>query len=902
MRDWTRYVRERLPLDGLAPERAERIVRELAAQLTDFYTDARARGLTDADADAYATRQIPDWARLAEDVVLAERPRARPRVDWLIDRAAESPRPTTAGRLRLTLAYVLRDAHHAVRQLGRTPAFSVVAILTIALGVGATSAVFSAVHGVLLRPLPYHDPDALVRVHEVVPEYGRFGVAPATFLDWRGQNRVFARLAAYVTLTDALTGGGEAERVPSALVSWDIFQLLGMRPALGATFVAAHDDVPDGAPVIVISHGLWQRRFGGDPDIVGRTVAVGGRPVTVLGVMPADFYFPYRETELWRPLGIDPADASRGAHYLAVIGRLRAGVTLDQADTEMKAIAARLARQYPEFSARESADAVALHEEVVGSSRRMLLTLFAAVSIVLLIACANVANLLLVRASVRQKDIAIRSALGAGRYRLLAQMLTESVVLAFAGGALGLLVAYAAVTPLPSLGSVGLPRVADIRVDTSVLLFTLAASLVTGLLFGLAPAWHGSAARLSGVLRDAGRWSSGGSGRWVRNGLLVVQVALSIVLVVSAALLVRSFERLTRVNPGFRPTDVLAFEVAVPPTRYPEDANRADFFQGLLERLSHESGVKVAGMIQTLPLRGSYSLSFQVTRRAPLAAAEQPTASHRVVSPGYFSAVGIPLIRGRLLTDADTSTSRLVALVDEAFVRRHFPNEDPIGQSLDIGNGVDGTYEIVGIVGDVRHHGLDASPAPTMYVPHAQDVFSSMWMVVRTDGDPAAFAARVRDVLRDIDAEVPASSLAPLSTIVGESVASERFVMLLLAVFAVVALTLSAIGVYGNIAYSVSQRTREIGVRLALGATRGDVLRLVVAGGLKLVAVGVGLGLASAVALAGFLEALLFEVAPLDPASYAVTIVLLLTVAVAACYLPARRAARLDPIVALQNE
>jgi putative ABC transport system permease protein len=892
MRDWTSYVRERLVLDRLSPERAERIVRELAAQLAEFQADALARGLSDEDADGYARSQVPDWSSLADDVTRADRRHRRNPVSF----------PNPRNRVSFHATQILRDGRYAVRQLVRTPLFTTAAVLTIALGVGATSAVFSVVSGVLLRPLPFQEPGALVRVYEMTPQFGRFFVAPATFLDWRAQNGVFDRLIAYfASQSDTLTGGGDPERIESAAVSWDTFQLLGVAPALGAGFIADHDR-EDGPAVMLLSHGLWQRRFGGDPAIVGRTVSVSGNEVTVLGVMPADFRFPEPTTEIWRPLGIDPSDASRGAHFLRVIGRLKAGVTVERADVEMKTIADRLARQYPENSANESADVVGLHESIVGSVKEMLLTLFIAVGVVLLIACVNVANLLLVRASVRQREIAIRSALGAGRRRLAVQMLSESLVLAGAGGVLGLLLAYLALAPLQSLSAGSIPRVADIRIDGRVALFTLTASLLTGLLFGLAPAWHASATRLSGILKDAGRWSSGSAGRWVRSGLLVVEVAMSIVLLVGATLLLRSFDRLANVDPGFRSENVLAFQAATPRSRYPEEANRAAFFGTLLERLALQPGVKAAGMVQSLPLRGSYSLSFQVMGRPVARESDQPSASHRVVSPGYFSAMAVPLKRGRLFTEQDTATSRLVAVIDESFGRRHFPDEDPIGRGIDIGNGVDVPYEIVGIVGDVIYGTLEAAPTPTMYVPHKQDVFSTMWIVVRTDRHPEAFAGTVKQVLRGIDDQVPAFSITPLTAVVRESIAPQRFAMLLVAVFGGVALLLTAVGLYGVVAYSTSQRTREIGVRLAMGATGGDVLRLVVGGGVKLAAIGIVIGLAAAAALSRFVEAMLFEVEPSDPASYAMTALLLLAVAVAACYVPARRAARVDPLVALHTE
>ena len=800
------------------------------------------------------------------------------------------------------LSHSLRDARYAVRQLWKAPGFAIVATLTIALGIGATSAMFSVINGVLLRPLPYGDPGGLVRVHEIIPQYGRFSVAPANFLDWRQQTTIFERIAAYTNASATFTGGDTPERVQGASVSWDIFELLRVAPALGSGFTAAQD-VPGANGVIVISHGMWQQRFGSDPSVVGRTIPFSGVPVTVLGVMPAGFYFPARTTEFWQPIAINPANAGRGGHFLGVIARTKPGVSVETAAAEMRTIAERLARQYPDTNTGESAEVVALHEQVVGAIRPALMTLFAAVGVVVLIACANVANLLLVRASVREKEVAIRAALGAARGRLVLQMLVESLVLAIAGGALGVLLAYLAIPSIQTLGANSIPRVADVTIDGRVLAFAAAAAILTGLLFGLVPAWQASRAGAGLVLKEGGRSSSTSGGRWVRSGLLVAEVALSIVLLVGATLLLRSFSRLTNVNPGFRPERVLAFQVSLPQSSYTEDGNRIAFFDTLLERLDALPGVAGAGMVQTLPMRGGYVLSFDVQGRPPAKPGEEPSANHRVVSPGYFSTLGIPLRRGRLFDGRDAEKSRMVAVVDEAFVTRHFPNEDPIGRGLDIGNGSDGFYEIVGVVGNVHHDGLDASPDPTMYVPFKQDVFSSMWVLAAADrGDPAQLSAAVRQAVREIDRTLPAYSINPLATIVSDSVAARRFSMLLLVLFAGVALFLAAVGLYGVVSYTVRQRTREIGLRMALGAQPGNVLRMVVGGGMKLAAIGVVLGIVAAVALAQLVESMLFDVAPSDPLSYAATSAVLLVIAALACYLPARRAMRVDPMMTLQAE
>ena len=896
MRDWQAFVRARLPLDDLAPARAARIVREIAAQLEDFQREARAGGATDDEAEAHAAAQITDWTTLARDIHRAERRHTRPAIDRFADRV-ETRSP---GGLMM-FAHALRDGRYAVRQLWKTPGFTIVAVLTLAVGIGATSAIFSVVNGVLLRPLPYQAPDALVRVHEIVPQYGRFSVAPANFLDWRAQSTVFERIVAYTTTSGTFADGNGPERIQGAAVSWDLFEMLGVAPALGTGF-AATQDAPGANNVIVLSHTLWQGRFGADPGVIGRAVPVNGTPVTILGVMPAGFYFPARTAEFWRPIALNPANASRGGHFLGVTARLKPDVPIERAQAEMKTIAERLAREYPNNSANESAEVVPLLEQIVGPVRPALLTLLAAVGVVVLIACANVANLLLVRASVREKEVAIRSALGADRSRLVIQMLVESLVLAVIGGGLGLILAYAAMAPIQTLGTGSIPRVADVTIDGRVLTFVMLASLFTGLLFGLAPAWHASRSGPGAVLKEGGRSSTTSGGRWVRSSLLVAEVGLSIILLVGAALLLRSFSKLTSVDPGFDPDPVLAFQVSLPASSYADPPRQIAFWTTFLERLHAVPGVRSAGLVQTLPMRGGYVLSFDVQGRPPARPGEEPSANHRVVSTNYFQTLGIPLRRGRAFDDRDRPGAKMVAVIDEAFASRHFPNEEPIGRGLDIGNGSDGFYEIVGVVGNVHHASLDAEPVPTMYVPWTQDVFSTMWVLAKTDGEPALLTSAVRQAVRDLDPALPAYSITPLAQVVSESVAQQRFSMLLLALFAAIALFLAAVGLYGVVSYSVSQRTREIGLRVAIGASPAQVVRLVVGGGMKFVVVGIVLGLAGALALSRYVETLLFDVAPFDLVSYAATAGGLLIVAIVACYVPARRAMRVDPIVALQGE
>jgi putative ABC transport system permease protein len=895
MPDWQAYVRAHLRLPDLTPAREARIVRELASQLEDFEREARASGLDEASAAAHARAQITDWDRLSRDVRRADRPHTQPAAERLAVRIE-----SRGGSLMWT--HLLRDGRYAVRQLIRMPGFTFVAVLTLALGIGATTAMFSVVNGVLLKPMPFGDPASLVRVHELLPQFGRFSVAPATFLDWRAQNTTLERIAAYGGTSGTIVWADGPERLQGANVSWDLFELLRVAPAIGTGFTPDQDK-PGANNVILVSHGLWQRRFGADPAIAGKPVTVNGTPLTIVGVMPPDFYFPTRLTEFWRPIAINPASATRGGHFLGAIARIKSGVTLNQANVEMKAISERLAVQYPNSSAGESAEVVLLHDQITGTIRPALLTLFAAVGVVVLIACANVANLLLVRASVREKEIAIRTALGAGRGRLAMQMFAESAVLGVTGGAIGLLFAYLVIPAIQTLGAGSVPRVADVGIDRNVLAFTLAASLITGILFGLAPAWQVSRRRSAAALKEGGRSSTTSGGRWVRSGLLVVEVALSIVLLVGATLLLRSFARITSIDPGFDPQGVLAFQVQLPQTTYGGDPQRIAFFDAFFEKLAATPDVQGAGMVQALPMRGGYTLSFEISGRPKPPPDQSTSANHRVVSPGYFQALRIPLLRGRFITEQDREKSPMVAVVDDAFVKRYFPEEDPIGRGIDIGNGTDGFYEIVGVAGNVRYDTLGDAPTPTMYVPYKQDVFSQMWVVARAGGDdPGRITGAVRQALREIDPALPAFSIMPMATVVSDSVAQRRFSMMLLAFFAGLALFLAAVGLYGVVSYVVSQRTREIGLRMAMGAAPGNIVRMVLGGGMKLAVVGVVIGLAGAFALSRYVETLLYEVTPSDPASYAGTAGVLLAVAALACYVPARRAMRVDPLVALQSE
>jgi putative ABC transport system permease protein len=799
------------------------------------------------------------------------------------------------------LADLLRDVRLAIRSLTKAPGFALAAILTLALGVGATSAIFSVVNGVVLRPMPYPDPESLVMVWEVTPQYGRFSVAPANFFDWRKQSTTFEALAAFGNSDVTLQRPSGPEQVPAAYASAELFKVMNIRPAMGRTFTT-EEDMPGRGDVIVLSHGGWQRRFGADPRAIGSTVTMNGSQFTIVGIMPPGFAFPSSTTELWFPMALEQAKATRGGHYLGVIGRIKPGVAFERAEAEMKTIAARLATQYPEANAGESVELVPLHEQVVGEVRPALLTLLAAVAMTVLIACANVANLLLVRGAVRRKELAIRAALGASRGRLVRQMLVESLVLAMTGGVIGIGLAQLAIRPLRVLSAGTVPRVADVSIDLSVLAFAFGVSLLTGIVFGLAPAWQAVSAALVDVLKDGGRGTHSSVGRWMRTGLLVAEVALSMVLLVGAALLLRSFANVTGIDPGFRPEGVLSFRVSLPQSTYAEDHQRRAFFDALTARLEALPGVRGAGLVQTLPLKGDYMLSFELQGKPPAGPGEQPSANYRVVSDHYFGTIGVPLLRGRQFTDRDREGAPLVAIVDDAFARRYFPGEDPIGRGIQIGNGSDAFAEIVGVVGSVRYDGLARTPRPVMYVPLRQDAFGSMWVLARTSGDPAALMTEARQVVKSLDPALPAYSMKTLDDVISESVAPRRFPMLLLGLFAAIAVGLAAVGLYGVVAYGVSLRTQEIGIRMAIGASRGDVLRMIVTGGMRVALVGVIVGIAGALALSRLMRTMLFGVTGVDPASYVATAAMLLGVAALACYIPARRAMRLDPLSALREQ
>jgi len=806
-----------------------------------------------------------------------------------------------------------QDIRFGFRTLLRSPATSVVALLTLALGIGANTAIFSVVNGVLLQPLPYPDPGELVIVLESNPGLGfpRFSVAPPNFDDWRRQNQVFGSMAAVSQGRFNLTGGERPEAVAGAQVTPEFFPTIGVPPALGRGFLP-EEGRAGGPKVAVLSHGIWQRRFGSDPGIVNRQIPIDGESFTVIGVMPPGFSFPSK-CEVWLPLPWDFPPASRGGHFLVVFGRLKDGMTLERARTEMKAIAARLERQYPDSNKGWTTELRLLQDSIVENVRPALLLLLAAVAFVLLIACANVANLLLARLASREREIAVRTALGAGRARLVRQMVTESVVLFLVGGALGLVLATWATRALVAFYGEGLPSQQEIGIDSRVLFFTLVLALVTGILFGLAPALSATSGGLFGALKEGGRAVAGGArGRLMRNLLVLGEVAVALVLLVGAGLLLRSFARLRAVDPGFHPKGVLTAELILPEKKYAEQERQILFTRELLDRLRAIPGVQSADTVFPMPLGGNgFVLAFEVQGR-PVAASEDSSlhANVRLVTPDFFRTMGIRVLQGRVFTPRDDAKSIPVIVINKIMADRIWPGESPVGKRITFGDseGPDVQWmEVIGVVAGIRHQALDKDPGSEVYWAQLQNpVSGQLSVVLRTQGEPTKLAGAVREAVRSIDGDLPVERVRRMEDVVSEALTSSRFQTVLLGIFAGAALLLAAIGVYGVISYSVAQRTHEIGIRMALGARRPEVLGLVVRQGMTLVLAGVGVGLAFSLLLTWWLSeriaGFVYGGRAVDPPTLVAVPLMLLAVALLANWLPALRATRVEPVVALRSE
>ncbi len=817
---------------------------------------------------------------------------------------------------------LIQDLRYGVRVLKKKPGFTTIAILTLSLGIGVNTAIFSVINSILLRPLPYEDPEGLVQLWEVSPQQrgtnNTFSFSLPNFVDWREQNQSFEHIAAYMNRSLNYTGGEQPERLQGVLVSPSFFPLLKVQPFIGRAF-SPDEEQPGKHTVAIISYGLWQQRFAADPNISEKKLLLNGVPFTIVGVLPERFQFPDTQgkrapaagvgqtVDLLLPLAFDPKDlGERGSHFLQVLARLKPGITTEQAQTEMSLIASSLEQQYPESSKDWTARVVPLHEQVVGEARPMLLLLLAAVGLVLLIACANIANLLLVRASTRHKEMAVRMALGASRNRLIRQLLIESLLLASLGGAAGLLLAFWGSDAIVAFSLSELPRAHEITIDNRTLLFAIGLTVFTGILFGLVPAFQASSVDLNDSLKDNSKSATAGFQRNRFRSLLVVsEIALSLVLLIGAGLLVKSFIRLARVNPGFNTDNLLTVNITLPFAKYPELEKRTAFFEQLTEKLQAIPGVQAVGATSNLPLSGGNNhLTFIIEGRQAALLSDEPAADWRAISPDYFNVMGIRLMNGRAFSASDRKGTSEVIIINEVMAKRYWPGESALGKRIMIYDSGEPRpwREIVGIVSNIHHFNLKDEPNPEMYVPHLQRPQSSLTLVSHLTTNQQSVIPAIREAVLALDKDQPVYNIRMMNQLVSESLATSKATMLLVGIFAVIALLLAAIGIYGVMAYVVAQRTNEIGIRLALGARSGDVLKMVVKQGMTTALVGIGFGLAAAVAVTRLMEKLLYNVNGTDPLVFVAVSLILTGVALVACLVPARRASKVDPMVALRYE
>ena len=802
---------------------------------------------------------------------------------------------------------MLFDLRYALRQLAKSPGFAAVAILTLALGIGANTAIFSVTNAVLFRALPYQDPSRIVAVNKVSSDFGLGGLTAGAFLDFREQSGNFEHLAAYDEAELTLTGSGDAERVIASEVSSALFPLLGVNPSLGRTFTVEEEKIGRDQ-VVVVSDSFWKRRTGADPSFVGKTITLDDKVYTVVGVMPAGFQFP-RKFEIWKPLALDPEEERHGKQFrmIQLIGRLKAGVSQEQAEAELNTIFTRRPTEEPGAPASNARiELRPLHEQLVKDVRLAIYVVLGAVSFVLLIACANVANLMLARAAVRRKEIAIRSALGARRGRIMAQLLRESVLLALLGGALGLLLAVwgvdLLVASIPPDTAGSFYGIANIGINRAVLLFTLATSIVTGILFGLAPAFSSARLDLNDALKETAKTATTRSS--LRAAFVVSQLALTLVLLIGAGLMTRSFVRLTKVKLGFNPKNVLTTRVELPRSRYTTGEQRKQFFSQLIERVKATRDVESVGAISQLPLSG-YSMMgrFAIEGQPPPEPGKGKPIPIGIITPDYFHAMQIPLVDGRFFGPRDAAKTPDVAIVNEAMAKKFWPGANPIGKKLGaLCDGESTCRTVVGVVGDIRHEGIAEEAQPEIYVPHQQVGMPNLSLIVRTSGNPLAVVPAVRNEVRALDKDQPVALVQTLEDHISQSVLQPRLLTMVLSTFAGLALLLAAVGVYAMMSYSVSQRRGEIGIRIALGAMKADILRLVVGQAALLVSLSLVIGLAAALGATRLLRSLLYEVGIWDPMTFGAIIVLLSLVAIFAAWLPARRAAKISPMVALRAE
>jgi putative ABC transport system permease protein len=801
-----------------------------------------------------------------------------------------------------------RDIQYGARMLRKSKGFTAIAVLTLALGIGANTAAFSVVNAVLLKPLPYGNPDRLVFLTEWSEQVPNMSFSMANFKDLRDQNRVFDSVFGSNSTSFILTGeGGDPERLNVRQVTSGFFDTLQKPPLLGRAF-SADEDKPGAPPVILLSEGLWERRFARDPGVIGKTLTLSGESFSVIGVMPGTFHGSWKATDGFTPLlRLEDrlgGENQRGNHPgIYVVGRMKAGVTVDQARTDVKAIAKRLTEEHPESNARQSMTVESMIDAVAGDLKPALMLLLGAVLLVLLIACANVANLLLSRAADRQKEMALRMAVGGGRTRLIRQLLTESVLLSSLGGLVGIGLGFAGVKALVASLPTNVPRADEIGVDPSVLAFTAVVAVVTGLIFGMAPAWKISSTDVNETLKENGRGTATPGQHRLRNSLVVMEISLALVLLVGAGLLLRSFFRVIDADTGLRSTGVLTASLPLPASRFATPESRAALVERLLEKVKAAPGVRSAGA--TLPLLGGWQSSFLVEGRPEPGAGQRPSADTIRVTPDYFNAVGLKIVAGRSIEPTDRIGTPGVCLIDETFAATHFPGESALGKRVKFGSLADMTapwMEIVGVTAHVKNYGVDQPSRVQIYLPYYQFNSSTPTLVLETAGDPAALAAGLREAVRAVDPELPLYAVRTLDEIIASQTAQRRLAVALISVFASVALLLAAIGIYGVMSYAVNLRTTEIGIRMALGAERHDISRMVLRFGVKMSAIGVSFGLIAAFALARTMSGLLFETSVADPPTFSIVPLLLMAVALVACYVPARRATRVDPLVALRSE
>jgi predicted permease len=899
MRDWRAYVVERLPEMNIPAARESEIAAELAMHLEQAYADACAAGCAEAEAMQQVEARFADWRELAREIERSELP---------------APPERPAG----PFTGAAHDLRQALRFLRRNPAFAAIAVGTLAFGIGGNTAIFSMADALALRGLPYPQADRLMAIETRWPRQSEMEpwTAVPDFFDLRQRAQSFSAMAAISPVwNDVLTGAGPTERLETLYVSANFFPMLGARPEIGRTFTATEDNGLKGAPVAVLAHAFWERRFGARRDILGRAITLGGAPYTVIGVLPAGFRYlgeplagRVADIDVWMPLADNQiVSVPRGVRFLKLIGRIKPGVAPESAAAEIRGISQSLAREYPATNSVVAIDALPLQSKISGRYRVTMLLLVSAVGFVLLMACANVANLLLARAAARRKDIAVRVALGASRYRLLRQLVAEGMVLALAGGAVGLLLARWGIRFLAAAAPAGLIPGGSIsgnpvRMDWRALAFTGCAVMVCALTAGLPPAWGAVREAIHEALRQGGRGLTQGSHR-LRASLVIGEVALAILLLTGAGLLIRSFERLLNVNPGFDPHNLITVATQTPPSASTAES-RAAIYSLIRERLLSIPGVTGVAAVSRLPLFGD-TLGAQVyVEGSRLRESESPHVEFRRSTPNYFETMRIPLRRGRLFDEHDRSAAAQVAVIGESMERALWPGQSAIGKRIKLGPDPDRQpwVTVIGVVGDVRHFALDAEPPATVYVPDAYSPLSAPILVIRTSGNAETLLSTVAAKVRSADASIPAYNLYPMETLVDRSTAQRRFVMSLLAGFALAALLLACVGVYGTVSQSVTQRTQEIGLRMALGSSPGEAMALVFRDGMKLAALGIAIGTAGAAGLTQLMRKLLFEVQPLDPVAFAGAAALLAAFAALACYAPARRAVRVDPLVALRGD